>query len=303
MIPSIVSRLSERKKEAIAGYLFVMPVLLGFLIWVLGPMLATVGISFTDWPVIGKASWVGLKNYASLFSGDSFFLPSLKATVYFAFADVAMRIVYSFLIALLLNRAIRGKAILRTIYYLPSIVPIIASSMIWLSCFQPDFGLFNAILKLFHLPGLRWIYGTGTVIPSFVLMDVWAAGNTIVIFLAGLQGIPTHLIDAVEIDGGRWHHRLRAVILPHMSPLIFFNTVLGFVNAFQVFTQAFVMSQGGPSNQSLFLVLLVYRQGFQNMQMGLAATTSLALFLLIALLTAVMFRWSRSWVFYYGDQQ
>jgi multiple sugar transport system permease protein len=294
---------NERRREAVAGYLFVLPVVLGFIIWVLGPIIATIAISFTNWPVIGKANWVGVRNYLSLFNSQSFFPASLKATVYYAFGDVVVRILYSFVVALLLNQKVIGRPAFRTIYYLPSIVPLIASSMIWLWCFQPDFGLFNTILKAVGMQPLRWIYGTGTVVPSFVLMDVWAAGNTIIIFLAGLQAVPTHLLDAVAIDGGNWWHRLTAVTLPHTSPLIFFNAVLGFVNAFQVFTQAFVMSGGGPSNHSLFLVLLVYREGFQNMQMGLAATTSLALFVIIAVLTAVMFRSARSWVFYYGEEQ
>lgn len=299
----LFSKYSHRRNEAIAGYLFVLPVILGFLIWVLGPMIATALISFTRWPVIRKPTWLGLSNYVTLFTTDPFFYDSLKATLYFGTASVAVRIVYAFLIALLLNQDIKGRSVFRTVYYLPSIVPIVASSMIWLWCFQPDFGLFNSVLKSVGLPTSRWVHGPNSVIPSFVLMDLWTAGNTIIIFLAGLQGVPRSLLDAVAIDGGTWHHRMRAVTIPHMTPFIFFNAVIGLVNAFQTFTQSFVMTEGGPNKRSLFMVLLVYREGFQNLKMGLASAIAIVLFVIIAGLTAVIFRTSRSWVFYYGDER
>lgn len=293
---------SLRRREAIAGYIFVAPGILGFLIWVFGPMVATLLLSFTDWPIIGQAKWVGLDNYVRLFTVDPFFYRSLRATAYFAFGSVFLRIVYTFLVAMLLNQEVRGKALFRTVYYLPSIVPVVASSMIWMWLYNPDFGLFNAMLKGMGLPPSRWIHGTQTVIPSIILMDLWAASSTILIFLAGLQGVPRQLLEAVEIDGGNWWNKLTAVTLPHMTPFIFFNMVLGFVSAFQIFTQSFIMTNGGPNNASLFFVLLIYREAFGNNRMGLACALAWILFLLIALVTFLVFKTSRSWVFYYGEE-
>lgn len=291
-----------RRREAIAGYLFVAPGILGFLIWVFFPMVATLAISFTDWPIIGKAKWVGVDNYVRLFTVDPFFYKSLRTTAYFAFGSVFLRIVYAFLVAMLLNQEVRGKALFRTVYYLPSIVPVVASSMIWLWLYNPDFGLFNAVLKSVGLPPSRWIHGTQTVIPSIILMDLWSSSSTILIFLAGLQGVPRQLLEAVEIDGGNWWDKLRAVTLPHMTPFIFFNMVLGFVSAFQVFTQSFIMTNGGPNNASLFFVLLIYREAFGNNKMGLACALAWILFILVAMVTFVVFKTSRTWVFYYGEE-
>lgn len=291
-----------RQREAIAGYLFVAPAILGFMIWVLGPMIATLLLSFTDWPIIGKAKWVGLDNYTRLFTVDPFFYKALRATLYFSFGSVFIRIIYAFLVALLLNQEVRGKALFRTLYYLPSIIPVVASSMIWMWLYHPDFGLFNAILRAIGLPASRWIHGTQTVIPSIILMDLWVASSTILIFLAGLQGVPRQLLEAVEIDGGGWRHKLTAVTLPHMTPFIFFNMVLGFVSAFQIFTQSFIMTNGGPNNASLFFVLLIYREAFGNNRMGLACALAWMLFVLIAIVTFLVFTTSRSWVFYYSEE-
>ena len=224
--------------------------------------------------------------------GRPFFYKSLRATLYFAFGSVFLRIVYTFLVAMLLNQDVRGKAFFRTVYYLPSIVPVVASSMIWMWLYHPDFGLFNAILKGMGLPPSRWIHGTQSVIPSIILMDLWAASSTILIFLAGLQGVPRQLLEAVEIDGGNWWNKLTAVTLPHMTPFIFFNMVLGFVSAFQIFTQSFIMTNGGPNDGSLFFVLLIYREAFGNNRMGLACAIAWILFLLIALVTFLVFKTS-----------
>jgi multiple sugar transport system permease protein len=298
-----LSLTNRRRREALAGYLFVLPAILGILFFVLGPMIATLVISLTDWSALGDTSWVGLDNYIHLYTADPNFYPSLKATMYFAFGSVFLRIVYAFLVAMLLNMDIRGKALFRTVYYLPSIVPVVASSMIWTWVYSPDFGLFNSALKAVGLPRLLWINDTTTVMPSIILMDLWASSSTIIVFLAGLQGVPRELLEAVEIDGGNWWHKLRAVTLPHMSPFILFNMILGFVGALQVFTQSFIMTRGGPSNATLFLVLLIYREAFQNDNMGLACAIAWTLFLIIAALTFVIFRTSKAWVFYYGEER
>jgi multiple sugar transport system permease protein len=294
--------LNRKRHEAIAGYLFVAPVLLGFLIFVLIPMVATMGMSFTNWSVFRETQWVGLDNYISLFTTDPFFLQSVQVTTYFAFVSVVVRVIYCFLIALLLNQEIHGKALFRTIYYLPSIVPVVASSMIWTWAYSVDFGLFNSILKLVGLPALRWISSPDTVVPSIILMDLWASSSTTIIFLAGLQGVPRELREAVKVDGGSLWHEFWTVTVPHMTPYILFNTVLGIIGAFQTFTQSYIMTDGGPQNASLFLSLLIYRQAFLNGNMGLASAIAWLLFGMIAVITAVVFKSSGVWVFYYGDK-
>ncbi len=266
-------------------------------------MIATMGISLTDWPVIGDAKWVGLSNFVTLFTSDPFFPSAVKATLSFAFGSIFLRITYTFLIAMLLNQEIPGKAIFRTIYYLPAIVPVVASSMIWSWAYSVDFGLFNSILKILGLPTSRWISDPKTVMPSLILMDLWASSNTILIFLAGLQGVPRELKEAVDVDGGNAWHRFWAVTVPHMTPFLLFNTVMGLIGSFQVFTQAFIMTGGGPQNATLFLALLVYRQAFQYNNMGMACALAWILFLMVAAVTVVVFRTSGMWVFHYGEER
>lgn len=294
---------TTKQRNAIAGYLFTLPATIGFFIFVLGPILATLYISFTDWPIIGEIEWVGLQNYIDLTTTDPFFWKSLTVTTYFALASIFLRLIYAFSIASILNFDVRGKAIFRTLFYMPSIVPIVASAMIWSWVYNPDFGLLNWILKSVGLPASRWLSGSETAIPSMILMEIWASSSTIIIFLAGLQGVPRELLEAVEVDGGNWWHRLLAVTMPHMSPYILFNLILGVVAAFQVFANSYVMTGGGPSNSTLFLVLLIYREAFNRNNMGLACAIAWILFLIVGTLTALLFQSSRRWVYYYGEDR
>jgi len=295
--------LTYAHQNAIAGYVYTAPAIIGFFIFVLGPMIATLYISFTVWPVIGRIQWVGLNNYIDLFTTDPFFMKSLTVTSYFSIASIFLRLIYAFAIASLLNSDVRGKAMYRTLFYMPSIVPVIATAMIWSWVYNPDFGLFNWALKSVGLPPSRWISGSETAIPSMILMDLWASSSTIIIFLAGLQGVPRELLEAVEVDGGNWWNKLTAVTIPHMSPYIFFNLILGFVASFQIFSNAYVMTGGGPSNATLFLVLLIYRTAFNSSKMGLACAMAWCLFMIVASATGLLFKSSRHWVYYYGDDR
>ncbi|MGO9411118.1 MAG: carbohydrate ABC transporter permease [Spirochaetia bacterium] len=289
-------------REAIAGYLFASPVILGLLIWVIGPMIGSLLISFTDWNVLTPPRLIGLLNYVRLFTTDLFFRGSLAVTTYFVILNVTLTILYSLVLAMLLNQKIRGRGIYRAVFYLPSILPVVASSILWLWLYNPDFGLFNDLLHAFGIRKSLWLVGQTTVVPSLVLMSVWGgAGNTIVIFLAALQGVPRQLLEAVEIDGGNWFHKFWAITWPMISPVTFFNLVVGLINSFQVFTQIYVMTGGGPNNASLFYVYLIYREGFQRDNMGGAAALSLVLFLVVSLLGLLLFRWSRRWVYYGGE--
>ena len=289
-------------REAITGYLFASPVILGLLIWVIAPMIGVIFISLTDWNVLSTPKFIGVLNYIHLLTTDLFFKGSLMVTSYFVVANVALTIVYSLIMALLLNQRVRGQGIYRSIFYLPSILPVVASSILWLWLYNPDFGLFNDLLQSVGIGKSLWLDTQTSVVPSLVLMSAWGgAGNTIVIFLAALQGVPRQLLEAVEIDGGNWFHKFWAITWPMISPVTFFNLVVGLINSFQVFTQIYIMTQGGPNNASLFYVYLIYRDGFQRNDMGTAAALSLVLFLIVSLLGLVLFRWSSRWVYYGGE--
>jgi multiple sugar transport system permease protein len=292
---------SATSREALYGYLFASPVILGLVIWVMGPMVGSFLISLTDWNVLTSAHWIGLRNYVRLFTSDLFFSNSLLVTAYYVLLNVALTFIYSLGLAMLLNQKMKGQGVYRSIFYLPTIVPIVASSALWLWLYNPDFGLFNEILQGLGLRKSMWLVNQTTVIPSLVLMSVWGgAGNTIVIFLAALQGVPRQLLEAVEIDGGNWWHRFRAVTWPMISPVTFFNLVVGLINSFQIFTQSYIMTSGGPNNASLFYVHLMYREGFERNNMGNAAALAWVLFLMVSVLGLVLFRWSRLWVHYEG---
>jgi len=289
--------------EAVSGYLFASPVILGLLIWVIGPMIGVLLISLTDWNVLAAPNWVGIRNYVRLFTADLYFWNTLKVTVYYVVLNVVCTTLYSLIVAMLLNQNIRGRGIYRSLFYLPTIVPVVASSALWLWLFNPEFGVLNMILQAAGLPRSLWIASQGTVVPSIVIMSVWSgAGNTIVIFLAALQGVPRELLEAVEIDGGNWWHRFRAITLPMISPVTFFNVVTGLIASFTIFTQSYVMTNGGPNNASLFYVLLLYREGFQRNNIGGAAALSWVLIIIVSILSLLIFSTSRRWVYYEGEQ-
>ncbi len=293
---------NREKRELIYGILFTAPAILGFIIFTLGPMLASLVLSFTDYAIVNKAKFIGISNFTRLFNGDDpFFFKSLGVTTYYALLSVPAGIVFAFLLALLLNQKIKGLAFFRTVFYLPSIVPVVASSMIWMWILNPDLGLINNVLRFLHLPTSQWIFSETAVIPSLVLMSLWATGGTMVIFLAGLQDIPMQLYEAIDVDGGNKIHKLIYITVPLMTPTIFFNLVMGFIGGFQVFSQAFVMTQGGPNNASLFYVFYLYREAFTFSKMGSACAIAWVLFIIITIFTVVIFKTSNSWVYYEGE--
>jgi multiple sugar transport system permease protein len=227
-------------------------------------------------------------------------LASLKATFLYTFLSVPLSLVLSFFLATLINRQFRGIAIFRTIYYLPSIVPAIANALLWAWMFNTEFGLINVFIRGMGGAKVPWLQSTTWAIPAFVIISLWGAGGAMIIFLAGLQGIPDIYYEAAEIDGaGRWA-KLRHITLPLMSPIIFFNLVLGFINTFQVFTIGFLITNGtgGPENATLFLVLYIYRTGFRSQNMGYAAALSWVLFIILVAMSFVVFKYLGSRVYY-----
>lgn len=278
-------------------YLFISPWIIGFLVFTAGPMVASVVISFMRWELLSPPEFVGLNNWAAMFK-DALFWQSLKVTSIYTVFNVPVALTFAFLLALLMNVRVRGISFFRTLYYLPSLVSGVAVAMLWMWLLNPKFGLINWLLSLVGIAGPEWIYSKTWVIPSFVMMNLWGVGTSMVIFLAGLQSVPGELYEAAELDGAGSLRKLWNVTIPIVSPVILFNLIIGMINSFQVFTQAYVMTAGGPGNASLFYVLYLYRNAFQYFQMGYASALAWVLFVIIAFFTYLVFRTSRERVFY-----
>ncbi|SFJ80210.1 multiple sugar transport system permease protein [Paenibacillus sp. UNC496MF] len=295
---------ARERKALFYGLLFTAPAILGFLIFTLGPMVASFYLSLTDYNVFkDHTSFIGFDNYAKLFSGgDDLFYQSLGTTFYFVVLRVPAVILLSFALALLLNMNVKGRSVFRTIIYLPSIVPAVASSMIWLWLLNPDLGLINTALEWLHLPTSSWLFGERSVIPSIVLTTLWGIGGTVIIFLSGLSGIPKQYYEAIDVDGGGWYHKLRHITIPMVTPTIFFNTIMTIIGSFQVFSEAYILTQGGPNNKSLFFVFYLWRTAFRDTEMGYASALAWVLFVIILIFTFIVFKTSKSWVHYEGDR-
>ncbi len=300
--------LSLRRREAIAGVLFALPAMLGFLLWWLGPMVASAVISLTDWQLLTPPRWIGFANYVGAVTPahpipgliyDPLFWKSLQVTVLYAALSVPLSLVTSFCIALLLSQPIRLVGLFRSIYYLPSILPAVASALAWLWFYNPDFGLFNTILDWAGLPTSPWLSSAATVIPSLVLLGVWGSGGLMIVFLAGLKGVPRTLYEAAAIDGASPLRRVRHITLPAISPVILFNLITSFIGTFAAgIVQAQFMTAGGPNNASLFFAFYLYRMAFQDGYMGYASAMGWVLFVLLLALTLGVLWIAKSRVYY-----
>lgn len=295
---------SRERKALFYGILFTAPAILGFLIFTLGPMIASFFLSLTNYNVFkDKTDFIGFDNYAKLITGqDELFYQSIGTTFYFVVLRVPAVILISFFLAILLNMNVKGRAVFRTIIYLPSIVPAVASSMIWLWLLNPDLGLVNTVLERLHLPTSSWLFGESSVVPSIVLTTLWGIGGTVIIFLAGLSGVPKQYYEAIDVDGGGWFHKLRHITVPMLTPTIFFNTIMTIIGSFQVFSEAYILTQGGPNNKSLFFVFYLWRTAFRDTEMGYASALAWVLFVIILIFTFIIFKTSKSWVYYEGDR-
>lgn len=288
----------QAKREERYFWLFASPWIMGFFLFTIGPIFASLGFSFTIYDVIQPPRWVGTDNYASLLKDRLFWL-SLRVTALYTAGAVPLSIISSLCIALLLNRNIYGQSLFRTIFYLPSVISGVAVSLLFMWIFNSDFGLLNYLLwALFRIRGPAWIVNTKWVIPSLIFMSMWGIGGGIIVYLASLQGIPTELYEAAEIDGADSLRRILRITLPMMTPVILFNLITGIIGSFQVFTQAYVMTAGGPNNASLFYVLYLYRNAFYYFKMGYASALAWVLFLIILLLTLAILKSSPAWVYY-----
>lgn len=287
-------------RHIVTGLLFISPWLLGFLIFTLYPVIASFYLSFTDYRVLAPPRWVGLANYRELIADTDYFWPSLANTA-FLLLEVPISLALGVGLAMLLNQKLKGMAIYRTIIYLPSIVPAVASSMLWLWVLNPENGLMNAGLRALHIPGPPWLSSPLWSKPAMILMDLWGVGGGMVIYLAALQGVPAQLYEAAALDGANAWHRLRYITLPSISPVIFFNLIMGVIGTFQYFTQTFVMTKGGPDNSTLFYALYLYQNAFEYFRMGTACAMAWILFFVTLAATVVVFKSSARWVYYEGE--
>jgi multiple sugar transport system permease protein len=295
---------AKRKKQngdLRLGLLFVSPWLIGFALFTVYPVLATLYLSFTDYRVLSPPRWVGWANYRELLTDTETFWPSLGNTLYL-FLELPLALTLGLALALLLNQKLRGMAWYRTLFYLPSIVPVIANAMLWLWLLNPEYGLINAGLRALHLPAPGWLASLVWSKPALILMDLWGVGGSMIIYLAALQGIPTALYEAAELDGANAWHRFRYVTLPGISPVLFFNLIMGVIGTFQYFTQTFVMTRGGPDKSTLFYALYLYQNAFQYFRMGTACAMAWLLFLLTLAATLLVFKTSARWVYYEGEK-
>jgi multiple sugar transport system permease protein len=290
-------------RDTINGLLFVSPWLVGLLVFTLYPILASFYYSFTEYDVISPPRYVGLANYRELLTGDPLFWRSVRNTLFIAAVGIPLNLSVAVAVALLLNLKVRGMAFYRTIFFLPSIVPEVATAMLWAWILNPQFGLANAMLRTIGLSGVGWLTDPSWSKPSLLLIGLWAFGGSMVIFLAALQDIPEHLYEAAELDGAGSIRKTWHVTLPMLTPTIFFNLVLGVIGAFQYFTAAFVLTQGSgnPSSSTLFYAILIYRNAFSYFKMGYASAMAWILFAFVFLITFIIFKTSGRWVYYEGE--
>jgi multiple sugar transport system permease protein len=301
----MAKRTNHRAKEYLVGYLFVSPWLIGFLAFTLWPFLQSIYLSFTRYNIVSPAKWVGGANYRMLLTQDPLFWHSAWVTVRFAIIFVPLGIVVGVGLALLLNIDVKGIAVFRTIFYLPSIVPTVATSVLFIWILNPNLGLINKVLELLGIvevgKGPAWLKTAPWAAHSLVLMALWGVGGSMVIYLAGLKDIPQYLYEAATIDGANALRKMRHITLPMMTPVIFFNLIMGIIGAFQYFTQAYVMTpNGGPEESTYFYSLYLYNRAWKYLDMGYASAMAWMLFLIIVITTGIVFRTQKRWVHYGG---
>jgi multiple sugar transport system permease protein len=275
-------------RQTFWGYLFISPFILGVMLWVVYPAGMAAWLAFQQWNLITPPKFVGLANFKTMFA-DPLFWQSIKVTFTYTFIAVPLSLSFSFLLALLINTKVKGLAFFRTAFYLPAIVPAVASAVLFAWIFNTDFGLLNAGLNMFGINKIAWLQQPVYALPALIMMSLWGVGATMIIFLAGLQGIDEVYYEAAKIDGAGGWHQLIHITIPMMSSVIFFNLILGVINSFQVFTAGYLITNGGPQNSTLFFVLHLYNVGFRYLKMGYAAALSWVLFLIILVFTGIIF--------------
>jgi len=287
----------RQRTQTLEAMLFLSPWIIGFILFTAGPIIASLVLSFMKWDVISPAKWVGLANYKQLFN-DPLLLKALANTVYYAALSIPLHIIVALGLALLLNQKVKAMPIFRTIFYLPSLTSGVATFLLWGNIFEPQAGLLNRFLRNFMENPPGWLMDPAWSKVALVIMGTWAVGSTMLIFLAGLQGIPGQLYEAASIDGARPWSQFRNVTLPMLSPTIFFNVIIATIGCLQVFAQAFVLTRGGPSNSTMFYVYYLFNRAFVYFDMGYASAMAWLLFAIVLVLTVIQMRMAKRWVHY-----
>lgn len=289
------------------GLLFASPWLIGFVVLTVGPIIASFYYSFCYYNVVKSPNWIGLENYQTLLFKDPHFLKSLYNTFYIMLLGVPLGLLVAFILAVLLNAPVRGVSVFRTIFFLPSVVPVVAVAILWVWLLNPEYGLINAMLALLDIRGPGWLTDPKWSKPALILTNVWGVGNTMIIFLAGLQQAPRALYEAAYVDGANWFRRMWHITIPAISAVIFFNLIMGIIGTFQYFTQVYIMTTGispeyggragGPQGSTLVYALYLYQNAFQNFHMGYASAMAWILFLITLVVVVVIIKTS-GWVHY-----
>lgn len=289
------------RKEAISAYLLISPWLVGFVVFTLGPMMASLVLSLTNYSVGKPIHFIGLSNYVNMLFNDYRFWHSLKVTLTYAIFAIPLGLIFGLFLALLLNSKVPGIAAWRTIYYTPSVVSGVAVAILWIYLFNPQYGIINWLLSLVNIKGPPWLASPQWALPALIVMSLWGVGGGMIIYLAGLQGIPTTFYEAAEVDGANTIQKFFNITLPMITPVLFYNLVIGIIATFQIFTNAYVMTAGGPVESTLFYNLNLYNYAFRYQEMGYASALAWALFVIVLVLTLLVFRSSAMWVYYEGD--
>ncbi|MFI7461340.1 carbohydrate ABC transporter permease [Nonomuraea sp. NPDC049646] len=289
-----------RRRETWSFYAFVAPWIVGFVVFTAIPMVASLGLSFTDWDSFQAPNFIGFDNYVELFTEDPLFWAALRHTLYFAVVSVPLSLLIALFLANLLSRPFKGARLFRTVIYIPALVPLVASAMIFRWLLAPQTGPVNGFLAMFGIEGPAWLLDENWIIPAIVLLSLWQVGAGTILLIAALQGVPPALYEAARIDGANRRQQFWHISVPLVTPILFFNLITGMIAAFQVFSQVYVLTDGksGPSNASLMLVPYVYDNAFRYYHMGYASALAWVLFIIIMILSAGILRSSRGWVFY-----
>jgi len=295
-------KLTLKQQDALWSYFFIGPWLIGLVLITISPMLASLYYSFNKYNILTPPQWVGLANYKKLFA-DPLFWQSIRVTLKFAIFALPLNLTIGYLLAVLLNQKVPGLNLWRTLYYLPSVISGVAVAVLWSRLFNPNLGWINYALSLIGIKGPAWLQSTIWAVPSLVIMSLWSVGGTMIIYLSGLQGVPTTLYEAARVDGANKLQTFFHVTLPMTSPVIFFNLIIGLIETFQYFTVVYTTTggSGGPARSTLFYNLYLYQNAFSYFDMGYASAMAWVLFLFVLLLTLLVFRSSAVWVFYEGE--
>jgi multiple sugar transport system permease protein len=293
------ARLSQARAEELTAYLFIAPWVIGFLLFTLGAMVFSLGLSTFDTDLLSSSEFIGLKNYTELVK-DPLFTKAMTVTVFYTVLVVPCATVLALLIALLLNQKVAALGFWRTVYYLPAVVTGVAVALLWSWVLSPEAGLLNQALALIGIHGPRWFASEQWAVPGLVLISIWGTGTNMLLYLAGFQSIPTEIQEAARIDGASSFRVFTHVTLPLLTPTIFFNVVINIIGSFQVFNNAYILTHGGPNNATLTMVLFIYQEGFMLFHFGYASAIAWVLFAIILIFTLLIVRSSQAWVYYEG---